>query len=94
MRTHGGTLASAGCGPAWPRWGNYLSHKRVWRLMKAAGLRGRHPKAWKRTTIGGDKPVPAPDLIGRAFFADRPNEKWCGSGSRGRLSPRLPRIPA
>src|SRR5664279_4023054 len=58
--------------------GHDLSNKRVWRLMKAAGLRGRHPKAWKRTTIGGDKPVPAPDLIGRAFFADRPNEKWCG----------------
>jgi transposase InsO family protein len=58
--------------------GHNLSHKRVWRLMKVAGLRGRHPKAWKRTTIGGDKPVPAPDLIGRAFFADRPNEKWCG----------------
>lgn len=58
--------------------GHSLSHKRVWRLMKAADLRGRHPKAWKRTTIGGDKPVPAPDLIGRAFFADQPNEKWCG----------------
>ena len=58
--------------------GHNLSHKRVWRLMKVADLRGRHPKAWKRTTIGGDKPVPAPDLIGRAFFADRPNEKWCG----------------
>lgn len=58
--------------------GHCLSHKRVWRLMKVAGLRGRHPKAWKRTTIGGDKPVPAPDLIGRAFFADKPNQKWCG----------------
>jgi putative transposase len=58
--------------------GHHLSHKRVWRLMKAAGLRGRHPKAWRRTTIGGDKPVNAPDLIGRAFFAERPNEKWCG----------------
>jgi putative transposase len=52
--------------------------KRVWRLMKAAGLRGRHPKAWKRTTIGGDRPVDAPDLVSRAFFAERPNEKWCG----------------
>jgi putative transposase len=58
--------------------GYRLSHKRVWRLMKAAGLRGRHPKAWKRTTIGGDKPVNAPDLIGRDFSAERPNEKWCG----------------
>lgn len=54
--------------------GHNLSHKRVWGLMKAAGLRG-HPKAWRRTTIGGAKPVPAPDLIGRAFFAERPNEK-------------------
>jgi putative transposase len=58
--------------------GYRLSHKRVWRLMKAAGLRGRHPRAWKRTTIGGDSPVPAPDLIGRAFHAEQPNQKWCG----------------
>jgi transposase InsO family protein len=58
--------------------GHGLSHKRVWRLMRVAGLRGRHPRAWKRTTIGGDRPVPAPDLIGRAFHAARPNTKWCG----------------
>jgi putative transposase len=58
--------------------GRNLSHKRVWRLMKLAGLRGRHPKAWRRTTIGGDAPVNAPDLIGRNFHADRPNQKWCG----------------
>jgi putative transposase len=58
--------------------GHRLAHKRVWRLMQASGLQGRHPKAWKRTTVHGDKPVPAPDLIGRAFTAKRPNEKWCG----------------
>jgi len=58
--------------------GHRLSHKRVHRLMKAAGLQGRHPKAWKRTTIGGDRPVPAPDLIGRAFSAAAPDHKWCG----------------
>src|SRR5262249_38999404 len=58
--------------------GRTLSHKRVWRLMKLAGLRGRHPKAWRRTTIGGDAPVNAPDLIRRNFHADRPNQKWCG----------------
>ncbi len=58
--------------------GYRLSRKRVWRLMTAAGLRGRSPRAWKRTTIAGDRPVPAPDLIGREFFADRPDEKWCG----------------
>ena len=58
--------------------GYRLSGKRVWRLMKAAGLRGRHPKAWRRTTIGGADPVPAPDLLGRSFFAEQPNQKWCG----------------
>jgi putative transposase len=58
--------------------GHRLSRKRVWRLMKAAGLRGRHPKAWKRTTIPGDSPVPAPDLIGRDFTAAGPNRRWCG----------------
>jgi transposase InsO family protein len=58
--------------------GHLVSHKRVHRLMQAAGLRGRHPKAWKRTTIGEDQPVPAPDLIGRDFTAARRDEKWCG----------------
>jgi len=58
--------------------GRLLSHKRVWRLMKAAGLRGRHPKAWKRTTIAGDHPMAAPDLLSRDFTAEGPNEKWCG----------------
>ena len=58
--------------------GHQLAHKRVWRLMKAAGLRGRHPRAWRRTTIGGDAPVSAPDLLGRDFHAEQPNQKWCG----------------
>lgn len=58
--------------------GHRLSHKRVWRLMKAADLRGRHPKAWKRTTVAGDAPVPAPDLIGRDFTAQAVNQRWCG----------------
>ena len=58
--------------------GHLVSHKRVHRLMKAAGLQGRHPQAWKRTTIGGDRPVPAPDLIGRDFTAALPDAKWCG----------------
>ena len=55
-----------------------MSTGRVHRLMKAGGLRGRHPKAWKKTTIHGEHPVSAPDRIGRSFTAARPNEKWCG----------------
>jgi putative transposase len=58
--------------------GYQLSRKRVWRLMKAAGLQGRHPRAWKRTTVPGERPVPAPDLLGRDFTAERPNQRWCG----------------
>src|SRR5450759_2449295 len=62
--------------------GHLLSHKRVWRLMRAAGLQGRHPKAWKRTTVHGDHPVTAPDLIKRDFTAGSPNRRWCGDIER------------
>lgn len=58
--------------------GHRLGLKRVWRLMRAAGLRGRHPKAWKRTTLAGCRPVNAPDLVGRDFTAEAVNQKWCG----------------
>ncbi len=58
--------------------GHRLGRKRVWRLMKAAGLRGRHPRAWKRTTVHGEDPETAPDLISRNFSAEAPNQKWCG----------------
>jgi transposase InsO family protein len=51
---------------------------RTWRLMRAAGLTGRHPRPYKKTTVQGEKPVDAPDRIGREFSADRPDQKWCG----------------
>ncbi|WP_157087468.1 IS3 family transposase, partial [Piscicoccus intestinalis] len=57
--------------------GERVGKNRVARLMQAAGLRGRHPRAWKRTTTSGPDPAPAPDLIGRDFTAERPNQKWC-----------------
>lgn len=58
--------------------GHCVSHKRVWRLMRALGLQGRHPTPWRATTIAGPHPVGAPDLIGRDFTSAAPNEKWCG----------------
>ena len=58
--------------------GHRVAPKRVWRLMKAAGLQGRHPRAWKKTTIHGQRPVPAPDLIGRDFTAKERDQRWCG----------------
>ncbi len=54
------------------------SPKRVWRLMKVAGLQGRHPKPWRRTTIAGQAPVSAPDLIGQDFTAPAMNRRWVG----------------
>lgn len=58
--------------------GHRVSPKRVWRLMRTAGLQGRHPKAWKRTTVRGHKPVGAPDLLKRDFTATEANTRWCG----------------
>ena len=46
--------------------------------MKAAGLKGRHPKAWKKTTVAGENPVDAADLIGRDFTAPAADVRWCG----------------
>ncbi|WP_433722626.1 IS3 family transposase [Nocardia sp. CA-129566] len=58
--------------------GHRVSRKRVWRLMRATGLRGRYPKPFRRTTIRGCKPVDAPDLLGRDFTAAAANQRWCG----------------
>jgi putative transposase len=58
--------------------GHRVSHKRVFRLMKAAGLAGRHPRAWKKTTVHGEQPVNAPDRIGRDFTAAHADTRWCG----------------
>jgi transposase InsO family protein len=58
--------------------GHRVSLKRVHRLMQAAGLQGRHPKAWRRTTAPGERPIPAPDLLGQDFTAAEPDTKWCG----------------
>ena len=72
------TPACAGSTPSWPRSGTGRHQKRVWRLMKAAGLEGRHPKPFKRTTIPANTAVAAPDLIRRDFTAETANTRWCG----------------
>jgi len=58
--------------------GHRVSAKRVHRLARAAGLPGRHPRAWKRAAVPGKDTRATPDLIGRRFTAGKPNEKWCG----------------
>ena len=51
---------------------------RCWRLMRGADLLGRHPRSRKKTTIRGERPVDAPDLIARDFHAEQKNARWCG----------------
>ena len=62
------------------RQGHRHGRKRVARLMRAAGLRGRTPKRWKRTTIPGPAAAARADLIRRDFTADatRIDSRWCG----------------
>lgn len=54
------------------------SRKRVMRLMKGLGLRGRRPRAFVRTTDSVPGAAAAADLIGRDFTAVAPNQKWVG----------------
>ena len=54
-----------------------VGRKRVARLMRQLELEGvsRRGKR-RRTTIPDPAAAPAPDLVGRRFNADRPNELW------------------
>jgi putative transposase len=62
------------------RQGHRHGRKRVARLMRAAGLRGRAPKRWKKTTIPDPQAAARADLIRRDFTTDasRLNSRWCG----------------
>ena len=54
-----------------------VSRKRVARLMRAAGLAGRPPRRFRRTTIPDSK-VQLDDLVQRDFTASAPDQKWFG----------------
>jgi len=58
--------------------GHRVSPQRVWRLMKATGPQGRHPRAWRKTTTAAQRPLDAPDLIRQDFTAEKPTTRWCG----------------
>lgn len=58
--------------------GPVVNHKRVARLMRAAGITGRHLRKGKRTTVQDARAPKAPDLLERDFTARRPNVRWCG----------------
>ena len=54
-----------------------ISRKRVARLMRQAGLVGRPPRRFRRTTVADSK-VQRDDLVQRNFTAAAPDQKWFG----------------
>ena len=62
------------------RQGRRHSRKRVARLMRQAGLRGKAARRWKKTTIPDPAATARADAIRRDFTTDaaRINTRWCG----------------
>jgi transposase InsO family protein len=60
--------------------GRRHGRKRVARLMRAAGLRGKTPRRWRKTTIPDPAAAARPDLIGRDFTPNQfgLDQRWCG----------------
>jgi putative transposase len=58
--------------------GHEVGRKRVARLMKAAGLRGRRLPRWIRTTTPEPTPPAIPDLVHGQFEASAPDVLWVG----------------
>ena len=60
--------------------GRRHSRKRIARLMRAAGRRGRTPKRWRTTTIPDPAAPVRPDLVRRDFrpAPGQVNARWCG----------------
>jgi putative transposase len=56
--------------------GTRVGRKRVARLMKELGLAGVSRRRWTVTTRRDRSARPAPDLVGRRFMADKPDQLW------------------
>jgi transposase InsO family protein len=62
------------------RRGHQHGRKRVARIMRASGLRGRAARRWRKTTIADPAAAARADKVRRDFTADaaRVNTRWCG----------------
>jgi len=58
------------------RRGKHVGRKRVARLMRKAGLVGRCPRRFRRTTLP-DPTADVQDLVQRQFRPTAPNQVWC-----------------
>ena len=56
--------------------GDIVGFRRVIRLMRKGGLRCRTRRAKRGLTKPEDAAVKAPDMVGRKFTAERPNQLW------------------
>jgi putative transposase len=75
---HGGRVGVRRVRDELRRAGVVCSHKRVHRLMRTAGLRGVHPRPYKRTTLPGRFDPRLADLVARDFTPPAPNRTWVG----------------
>ena len=62
------------------RRGHRHGRKRIARLLRAAGLRGRTPRRWRKTTVPDPAAAARADLIRRDFAVNAAavNTRWCG----------------
>jgi putative transposase len=75
---HGGRVGVRRVRDELRRVGVVCSHKRVHRLMRTAGLRGVHPRPYKRTTLPDRFDPRLADLVARDFTPPAPNLTWVG----------------
>jgi putative transposase len=60
------------------RGGEQVGPELVRRLMRELGLVACQPRPWRRTTLAGETPAAAPDLVRRDFSAEAPGVKLVG----------------
>jgi transposase InsO family protein len=62
------------------RRGRRHSRKRIARVMRTAGIAGKTPRRWRKTTIGDPAAAARADHVRRDFTADasKLNARWCG----------------
>src|SRR5262249_28928829 len=58
--------------------GERIGRKRVARIMRNEGLKGRIRRRYKCTTMTDHEQPIAPNLLARKFEASGPNERWVG----------------
>lgn len=58
--------------------GLIVGHRRVGRLMRDNGIRVVRTRKYKATTNSNHKFDIAPNVLGRSFYAEKPNQKWAG----------------